>query len=156
MGLFVVGRVLENDFSVAVERHAIVGIGQILGSKPEAQGVFRHEIERPAGSDGGSARRKRDSVEFGDEGEVAHGVFPVLGRKVEVVHRETFLIERGIRALGKRQKYGVHVAHVMAADDVRAVGQSARMFVVSGAEEQRGGIDSTAGNDNHARRVGFG
>src|SRR5437870_5312587 len=49
VALFVVGPVAKDDASVGVECNAILGIRQILGCKQEVQGMFCHQIQRPAG-----------------------------------------------------------------------------------------------------------
>src|SRR5712692_2570031 len=85
MWLFVVRCVLENDFPFAIEGDAIVGVRQILRGDPEAEGVLGHEVQRPAGSNGWSARGERRSIQLCDEGDVAHGVIPLFGAKVKVV-----------------------------------------------------------------------
>src|SRR5438445_12133737 len=99
MGLFVIRRVLENDFAAAVDSDAIVGIGQVFRGDPKAEGVLGHEVQSPTGSDGWSSGGERGSVELRDEGDVAHGVVPLFGAKVKVVHRERFLVNWWIRAL---------------------------------------------------------
>ena len=47
------------------------------------------------------------------------------------------------------------MAHVMAAYDVGAVGQTARVPVVGRAQQQRGRVDGAARNHDHIRGVGF-
>ena len=55
------------------------------------------------------------------------GYVPVLRAEVEVVHRQRLLEDRRVRALRDRHQHRIDVAHVVAADDVRAVGQALRM-----------------------------
>ena len=45
--------------------------------------------------------------------------------------------------------------HVVAAHDVGAVGQTARMLVVGRAQQQRSGIDRAAGDDYDIRGIVF-
>src|SRR6266568_7451505 len=47
------------------------------------------------------------------------------------------------------------MTHVMSADDVGAVGEAVRMFVVSRTQEQRGGIDRATRHDHKFGRVTF-
>jgi hypothetical protein len=42
----------------------------------------------------------------------------------------------------------------MAAHDIGAVGQPSRVLVIGRAQQQRGGVDGTTGNDNDIRGVG--
>src|SRR5208283_6164679 len=95
--LFVIRCVLQNDFPVAANGDAIVGVRQIFRGDPEAEGVLGHEVQSPPWSNGWSAGAERCSVELGDEGDVAHRMVPLLRPKVEIVYRERFLVDRGIR-----------------------------------------------------------
>ena len=47
MALLVVGPVAEDDAALAVERHAVLGIGQVLRGEPEVEAVARwHSVNR--------------------------------------------------------------------------------------------------------------
>ena len=54
--LLVVRRVAEHDLAVAVERDAVVRVGQVLGRQPEVERVLGHQVERQAR---GRSRRAR-------------------------------------------------------------------------------------------------
>ena len=140
----VVRLVLEDDVPVAVERHAVLGVRQVLGGQPEVERVLRHQLERESRRDRRRARRERDAVELADEGDVAHRVVPLLRREVEVVDAERLLEDGRVRALRDREQDRVDVAHVVPADDVRAVGEAARVPVVRRAQQQRRRVDRAA------------
>src|SRR6185369_7573100 len=88
------------------------------------------------------------TIQFADEGDVAHRIFPVVGAVVKVVDRKGFLKDDGVGALGHRHQNGIHVAHIVTPDHVGAVGKAAGMAVVGGAQQQGGGVDGAAG-DHH-------
>src|SRR6516162_8792603 len=138
VGLLIVWRVAEDDVSLTIKRHAVVRVRQIFRREPKTHRVLRHEIKRPSRSDCWRTGRKRHAVEFGNEGEMPHRKFPILRTKVEIVHREGLLVERWIRAFGKRQHYGIDVAHVMAAHYIRTVGDTARMLFVCRTQKKCG------------------
>src|SRR5713101_2037250 len=101
--LFVIRCVVQNDFPVAVNGDAIVGVRQIFRSDPEAEGVLGHEVQSPPWSNGWGAGGERRSIELRDKGDVAHRMVPLLRAKVEIVYRERFLVLRGIRTLRERE-----------------------------------------------------
>ena len=45
-------------------------------------------------------------------------------------------------------RYGIHVPHVVAADDIRAVGEATRMLIIRRSQQQCRGIDRAA-RDHH-------
>ena len=53
------------------------------------------------------------------------GIVPVVGAVIEVVHRKRLLEDHRVGALRNGHEDGIDVAHVVAADDVGAVGQAA-------------------------------
>jgi len=67
VSLVIVGRIRQDDVAVAVESHAIVRIGQVLGREPEVEGVPGHEIERHAGHDRRRPGRQRNRVQLADK-----------------------------------------------------------------------------------------
>ena len=103
--LFVVRGVLQNDFPVAVNGDAIVWVRQIFRGDPEAEGVLGHEVQGPTRSNGWSAGGERRSIELCDKGDVTHRMVPLLRAKIEIVYRERFLVQRGIRALREREHH---------------------------------------------------
>src|SRR6266571_7217450 len=105
MRFLVVGRVLENDLAFAIESDAIIGVRQIFRCKPEAEGVLGHEVQGPTRSNGWSAGGERRSIELCDKGDVTHRMVPLLRAKIEIVYRERFLVQRGIRALREREHH---------------------------------------------------
>ena len=44
----IIRRVRQDDVAVAIQRHAVLGIGKIFGRQPEIERVLRHDIERQA------------------------------------------------------------------------------------------------------------
>ena len=78
MRFFIVHRVREHDVSLAVERDAVVRVGQVLRGEPEVQRVLRHDLERKARRNGRCARSQRVPIQLSDKGDVAHWVVPFL------------------------------------------------------------------------------
>ena len=76
MTFFVVRLVLQNDLALAVDRDAIVRIGQIFRGEPEIERMFAHQIERPFRRDFRRAGLERVAVEFSDKRDVAHREIP--------------------------------------------------------------------------------
>jgi hypothetical protein len=50
--------------------------------------------------------------------------------KVEIIHGESFVVNRGVGALRKSQQNGIHVTHVVPADYVGTVGKPEGMLFV--------------------------
>ena len=96
--LFVVRFVAENDIPLAIQADAIIGVRQILGGKPKIDGVGSHQIERPTRRNGGGPCSKGFSVQFANEGDMAHRVWPLFGPEIEVVDRERLLKHRPVGA----------------------------------------------------------
>ena len=131
MPFFVVRLVLQDDLAVAIDRDAIVRVGQIFGREPEIERMFAHQIECPFRRDFWRAGFERVAVELADKRDVAHGKFPFRRAEVEIVNRKCFLKDSRVWTFRQRHQNGIHVTHVMPADDVRAVGEAVRMFVIS-------------------------
>src|SRR5215472_5945453 len=141
--LFVIRLVAEDDVTVAVYGHAIVRIRQVFRGEPKVKRVLSHDFEREAGSDGRRARLERFPIQLADKRNVAHGVVPLFRTEVEVVDRERLLKDRRIRALVNSHEDRINVPHVVPSDHVRTVCQAVWVFVVGGAQQQRGGINGS-------------
>ena len=87
---------------------------------------------------------------------MSHGILPVRDAEVEIIQRESLLEDGRIGAFGERHKDRVGVSHVVSADDVGGIRESARMLVVCRAKEKGGGIDCSCGDDNDIGGVGRG
>ena len=78
----------------------------------------------------------------------AERVFPVVAAEIPVAEGEGFL-EDGVVGLLQDGHDDRHVvAHVVAADLAGAVGEAVRMVVIGGAEQEQGGAEGTAGDDD--------
>ena len=124
MALLVVRLVGEDDRAVAIERHPVVRIRQILRGQPKVQRVLGHHVEREPRSNRGSARLERYAVELAHERDVSHRMGPILRPEVEIVHRESLLKDRRVRALGERHENRVDVPHVVSPNNIGTVRQS--------------------------------
>src|SRR5262249_17769152 len=133
------------DVAVAIEGDAVVGIRQVLGGEPEIQRMLRDEIERHSRHERRSAGRQRYRVELPYEGDVPHRVRELVVAEVEVVDRERLLKDGRVWNPRDGQQHRVDVAHVVTADDVRGISETARMTIGGGAQQQRRRIDRAAG-----------
>ena len=149
----VVRRVAELDAAVAAQGQPILRLGQILGSEPEVEGVLRHEIQGEARDELRRAGGEHVAIGLADEGDVPHGVLPVLRFVVEVVERQGFLEHRGVRAARHREQHRVQVAHVVASHLPGTVGETLRVAIAGGAQEQSRRVDGAAGDDDEVGAV---
>ena len=130
----------------------LLGSGRSSEVSQKSSEWLRHEIQRPAGCRGRCAALQCLAVELADEGDVAHRIGPVCAAEIKIVHRKRFLKNGRIGTFRHRHQDGVDVAHVVASDDVRAVGQPVGMLVIGGAEQQSRGIDRAARRDDDVSR----
>jgi len=156
MAFLVVRPVREHDIAGPIEGDAVVAIGQILGGEPEVQRMSCHQVERPARRERGRAGPERRGVQLTHEGDVSHGVAPVVGAEVEVIHSECLLEHRRVWALGDGHEHRIDVAHVMTAHNVRAVGESQWVRATRRAKQQRRGVDRAARDDDDVGSVRLG
>ncbi|MFJ9683314.1 hypothetical protein ACIRP2_35500 [Streptomyces sp. NPDC101194] len=88
--------------------------------------------------------------------DAAERVIEVVRAEVPVIDGEG-LLEAGVVGLvGDGHQRQVVVAHVVAADDVGAVGQAVRVTVVGGAQQQGGGVRRAAGDGHDVAAEGGG
>ena len=118
----IVGRITQNNFSVAIDADAVVRVRQIFRSQPEIERVLGHQFQGEIRRDGRGTGPQGNCVELAHERYVAHRVRKVVRTEVEVIHAKCLLKDGRIRALGNRHHHRVRVAHVVTTDRVRAVG----------------------------------
>ena len=130
MALVVVRRVAQLDVAVAVERDAVLGVGQIFGRQPEVERVLRHQIEREPRRIGGAPADSATPSSLPTKEMCPIGYSKSVDAEVEVVDAERLLEHRRVRALRHGHQHRVDVPHVVPADHVGAVGEAARMLIV--------------------------
>src|ERR1044072_2694039 len=106
--------------------------------------MFGQQIKRPSRSYRGRTGFQSVSVELADERDVAHRVVPVSRAEIEIVDCECLLKDCWVWTLGKGHEYRIDVAHVVTADNIRSVGETIRMAVISRSQQQRGRIHRAA------------
>ena len=84
--------------------------------------------------------------------DAAPRVVGVLALEVPVVERQRLLEPRGVRLLRQRHHRHVVVAHVVAPDLVRAVGEPVRMRVVRRPQQQQRRVQRAARHHDHVAR----
>src|SRR5207249_10171315 len=112
----IVERVTNDNFTLAIHRDAIIGIGQVLRRKPEVQRMLRHQIKSPSRRNLWRARAQSVSVELADKRNVAHRVLPILRSQVEVIHGQRLLKDGWVWTLRKSHHYRIDVAHVVSSN----------------------------------------
>jgi hypothetical protein len=120
--------------------------------------VSRHPLKRPFRSEPCLPRplaAEHRRLGLADHLHVAERELEVVGAEVEVVEAERLLI-RGRVLVAREGEHGRRVVeHVVAADLVRAVGESIRVLVAGGSEQQLGRVGRPAGNSDDVRGVRF-
>ena len=90
-----------------------------------------------------------------DHLDVAHRIVEAGHAEVEVVQPERLLELRRVGLLGDGQHGHAGVEHVVAADLVGAVGQTAGVLVVGRLEQQLGRVRGAAGDDDDVAPIGL-
>src|SRR5213592_4180943 len=153
VAFLVVRLVVQHDLLILRNRDPVVGVGQIFRSEPKVERVFRDQVERHSRHDRGGAGRQDVGIELPDEGDVPHRVLPFVGCEVVVVQCERLLEHGRVWLLRDGEHDRIDVPHVMAAHDVRAIREAARVAVVGGAQQQRRRVDRPGGNDDNVRGI---
>src|SRR5262249_33578609 len=78
MPLLVIGLVAEHDVATAIQRDAVLGVGQVFGCQPEVERVICHQIQGESRRYSWRSRAESDAIQLANERNVAHRMFPVI------------------------------------------------------------------------------
>ncbi len=142
--------VVEPDFTPGIQGDAVLRPRQILAGQPEIHRVPRYPVEREARREFQRVILEHRSLGFAEHLDVAQRKFIIRRAQIKIIDRQCFLEPGRIFTPGKRDQRDGVVKHVMPSDQVRTVGQTARMFCAGGQQQQPGGVGRAAGDDDEA------
>ena len=154
LGHLVVRRIVQGQAVVAIDRHAVVRVGQVLGRQPEIHRVARDLIQRPVGHQRRQQRFFRPihaAQRLAVHLDVAHREGKTVHPEIEVVQRQRLLEHGVVRSQRQRQHRLAVMEHIVASHLARPVGQPGGMLVVGGTQQQRGGIRRPARHHDDVR-----
>src|SRR6516162_4732131 len=146
MSFLVIWPVAEHNLSVASHGDPIVGIRQILRGQPKIDRMGGHQLKRPFWRHGRGASLQRFTIELANKRNMSHRVLPFLRGKIKVIYGKRLLEDGRIGAFGNSHENGIDVPHVVPANDIGAVCESARVLVICRPKEQRCRVNRAARN----------
>src|SRR6516225_2723976 len=146
VSLLVIWLVAEHDSSVAPRGDPIVRIRQILRRQPKIERMGGHYLKRRLWGNGRCASFQRFTIELANKRNMSHRVLPFLRAEIKVIYGKRLLEDGRIGAFGNSHENGIDVPHVVPANDIGAVCESARVLVICRPKEQRCRVNRAARN----------